>query len=312
MSPAVDLFCSTEQMQTDSKSRCRIAHREPGGGGINVARNLKRLGADVLAIFPAGGYQGQVLVQLLEQEQLPLKAIPVENETTQNIALTEEISDRHFHLVFPGAELSQPEWESCLECLRQLGTELDFLVLSGSLAPGIPPAFSAAVASAAKAAGIRVVLDASGEALKQASEAGVYLSKLNREDFAALGYSGSDDYQQRLSAMNEMVREGYAEVLVLTLGEDGALLASREGTNIHVKPQPVNIVSHVGAGDSFVSVMTWQLWQGASLEKAFCYGVAAAATAISTEGNQLHDLGLLEHIHSEGLMVTRYGSLAPG
>lgn len=297
----MDIFCSTGQLFADSKSRCLVHQREPGGGGINVARNLHRMGADVLAIFPAGGYHGQLLVQLLEQ--LPLKVIPAINETTQNLALTEEASGKQFHLVFPGAELQPSEWQACLECIRQLSPVPAFLVLSGSLPPGVPPEFSAQIASIAKARGIKVILDTSGEALRQASKQGVYLSKLNREDFATLGYAGGDDRQQRLMAMNEMVRAGYAEILILTLGENGALLASREGLNLQVKPKPVQVVSHAGAGDSFVSMMTWQLAQGFPLEKAFCYGVAAAAAAISTPGNQLRDMELLERIYRDGLII---------
>jgi hypothetical protein len=73
MSPAVDLFASTDQFYYDSKTRCEILHRAPGGGGINVARNLRRLGLDVLAVFPAGGHHGDLLEQLLVDDGLPVK-----------------------------------------------------------------------------------------------------------------------------------------------------------------------------------------------------------------------------------------------
>jgi 6-phosphofructokinase 2 len=307
MSPAVDLFTTTEVLNVDSKSRCRIVAREAGGGGINVARNLHRMGAAVEALFPVGGYNGQRLLDLLAQEGVPARTITVANETTQNIALAEQATGKQFHLVFPGAELQVAEWQSLLAMIDELQPAPAYLVQSGSLPPGVPPEFSAQVATLAKARGIKVVLDAAGPSLLQASRAGVYLSKLNREDFVTLGYRGSDDMESRLAAMTRMVADGYAELLVLTLGAEGALLASRDGARLHAAPLPVEVVSHVGAGDAFVSMMTARLALGDNAAEALCYGVAAAAAAISTPGNQLRDLALVDSIRHKGLQVRDYG-----
>lgn len=307
MNPTVDLFVTTEELHLDSKSRCRIETREPGGGGINVARNLQRMGAEVLALFPVGGANGQVLQHLLTHERIPTRTVTISNETTQNIALTEKFTGRQLHLVFPGAELQPAEWQRMLGIINELDPAPRYLVQSGSLPPGLPPEFSAQVAKIAKARGIKVVLDTSGPSLLEASREGVYLSKLNREDFVTLGYRGSDDMENRLNAMTEMVAKGYAELLVLTMGADGALLATRQGDRLHVAPLPVEVVCHVGAGDSFVSMMTWRLAQGESVREALCCGVAAAAAAISTPGNQLRDLALAERIRHQGLKIRDYG-----
>ncbi len=294
MSPAVDLFATTEALHTDSKSRCTINHREPGGGGINVARNLKRLGLDVLAIFPAGGHHGQLLQDLLSRYELPFKAVPTAAETTQNIGLTELATGKQYHLVFPGAELTQAEWNRCLGALNELSPSPDYLVISGSLPPSVPVDFFARVAELAAQRGIKVVLDTAGPALKPTLEVGVHLAKLNREEFTDLGYTGDGDINSRLALMGQMVDQGYAEHLIVTLGPNGALMASRNGERLHAAPPPTPVVSHVGAGDSFVSVMTCQLARGMPSAKAFRYGVAAAAAAISTPGNQLDGLERVE------------------
>jgi 6-phosphofructokinase 2 len=286
MSPAVDIFACTERLYVDSKSRCQIARREPGGG-INVARNLRRMGLDVMALFPAGGFGGELLTQLLKRDLLPFKRIPISNETTQNMGLVEKESGRQFHLVFPGAKLQESEWQQCLSSISALEPAPEYLVVSGSLPPGVPVDFFARVAALAKERGIKLVLDISGKPLQLALESGVYLVKLNREDFSSLGYSGGDNYQSRLSALTAMVAKGYADIMVLTLGPRGALLATREGDHLHAAPPPVEVVSHVGAGDSFVSVMFARLIRGNSVPEAFRYGVAAAAAKISTAGNQL-------------------------
>jgi len=298
MSPAVDIFASTERLYVDSKSRCQIANREPGGGGINVARNLRRMGLDVLAVFPAGGFSGELLTQLLKRDSLPFKRISITNETTQNMGLAEKESGRQFHLVFPGAELQESEWQQCLNSISDMEPAPEYLVISGSLPAGVPADFFARFAALAKERGIKLVLDVSGKPLQLALETGVYLVKLNREDFSGLGYCGSDDYQSRLNALTAMAAKGYAEVMVLTLGPRGALLATSDGENLYAAPPPVEVVSHVGAGDSFVSMMLARLYRGSPVTEAFRYGVAAAAAAISTEGNQLYDLDLVERIYA--------------
>lgn len=298
MSPAVDMFASTERFYDDSKTRCQINNRAPGGGGINVARNLRRLGLDVCAIFPAGGHHGDLLTQLLSNDGLPFQRISINNETTQNIALFESSTGKALHLVFPGAVLSADEWQLCIDAIDALTPAPQMLVISGSLPPSIPARFFADVIARCHNRSIRVVLDTSGPALRPALEVGVFFVKLNREDFAALGYNGPDTPEDRLIAMKKMVDDGWAEHLVLTLGPNGALLASRTGELMHVTPPPVTVISHAGAGDSFVSVMTCKLYQGKAVSEAFSYGVAAAAAAISTPGNQLEDFDWLESVYA--------------
>lgn len=298
MSPAVDMFASTDRFYDDSKTRCQINNRAPGGGGINVARNLRRLGLDVCAVFPAGGHHGDLLAQLLTADGLPFQRIDIKNETTQNIALSESSTGKALHLVFPGAVLFPDEWQRCLDAIAALTPAPQMLVISGSLPPSVPATFFAEVVQLCKSRAIRVVLDTSGPALRPALEAGVYFVKLNREDFTALGYNGPDTPQDRLDAMKKMVEAGWAEHLVLTLGPNGALLASRTGECMHVTPPPVTVISHAGAGDSFVSVMTCKLYQGKAVSDAFSYGVAAAAAAISTPGNQLEDFDWLERVYA--------------
>lgn len=297
MSPAVDQFAATPALVEDAKSRCRIHGQEPGGGGINVARNLRRMGLDVLALFPAGGSHGRQLQDLLEEDGLPCHPIPIQAETTRNLALTEEDTARQFHLVFPGAALQEAEWEACLAAVGQHTPPGGHLVISGSLPPGVPADFLARIIRSAKAREVKVILDTSGPALRPALDAGVYLAKLNREEFAELGYSGDGDVASRLTKMGELVDAGMAELLIVTLGPGGALLATREGLRLHVQPPEVEVISHVGAGDSFVSVMTCRLYQGQPVDVAFRYGVAAAAAAISTPGNQLRDMDWLEKLY---------------
>ncbi|WP_373187321.1 1-phosphofructokinase family hexose kinase [Halopseudomonas sp.] len=296
MNPTVDLFAETERLVEDGKSRCHNVTREPGGGGINVARNLHRFGMDVVAILTAGGLQGELLKRILQREMLTFHCVDIQDETRQSLALTEKASARLFHLVFPGPELQESEWQRCIDAFDALKPKPDYLVLSGSLPGGVPTHFYVTLACSATAAGTRVILDTSGKALTGSHGKCIYLTKLNFGEFAELGYSGPREHSSILTAMAKVIDQGLTENLIVTLDADGALLASGAGEKLHARPPETRVISHVGAGDSFVSVLVHQLDSGKSIAEAFRYGVAAAAAKVSTPGNQLMDLERVESI----------------
>jgi 6-phosphofructokinase 2 len=258
------------------------------------------MGVDVLAVLAAGGANGKQLQKMLEHYKIPFQCFDIDDDTCQNLGVTETSTGKMYHLVFPGQRLNEPEWKSCLAYVNHLDPTPEYLVLSGSLPEGAPDGFYGHIAADAKERGIKVILDTSGRALAAPLKAGVYLTKLNRGEFADSGYSGSlDDYQNMLATMAEMVADGMAEVLIVTLDADGALMVSQNGDSLHVRPPPVTIVSHVGAGDSFVSVLVYQLYRGKPLTEAFQYGVAAAAAKVQIPGNHLNDMALVENIHQQ-------------
>lgn len=294
MTPSLDLFGTTDHLVDDAKTRCREVSREPGGGGINVARNLHLLGDHVHAVFPGGGGNGEMIEAMLRSESVPCQRIPVKEATRQNLALTETDTGRMYHLVFPGAELSETEWRACQSAIRDHGDNTHYLVLSGSLPPGVPDDFYARLTEEAAERSARVVLDTSGRPLEPALNTGVYLAKLNRKELAQLGYSGDWSPQSQLAFMAAFVRQGVAKLLVVTQGEEGALMATGSGEQFRAIPPAVEMVSHVGAGDSFVSMMVHSLNQGRTESEALAYGVAAAAATVSTPGNRIPDQATVE------------------
>ncbi|GGY76898.1 phosphofructokinase [Marinobacter zhanjiangensis] len=261
-----------------------------------MARNLHRFGMDVVAIFTAGGPQGELLKRRLARETFTLHCVDIQDDTRQSLAVTERASGKLFHLVFSGPELQESEWQQCLDTFAALQPTPDYLVLSGSLPGGVPDDFYGNLARSAADRGTRVILDTSGKALSSSGEKGIYLTKLNYGEFVDLGYSGPRDHPSLLGAMKEMVDKGLTDNLIVTLDADGALLASSAGEKLHARPPETRVISHVGAGDSFVSVLVHQIDSGRTVAEAFRYGVAAAAVKVSTPGNQLMDLDKVESI----------------
>ena len=298
MNPALDLYGATENLLVGSKSRCGKQVRDPGGGGINVARGIHELGGEVLTIYPAGGASGDELETLLASRNIPQKRIPIAGRTRENVVIREESTGKPFHFVFPGPELSEAEWQQCLDTIKHLHSIPDYLVISGSLPPGVPFDFYTEVVRAANSREIRVILDTSGPALTQVLEnAGVYLVKPNRLEFQRLGVAEGADHDTYLDAMEKLILNGTAQVVIVTLGAEGALLVSREGERYHLRPPQTEDVSPVGAGDSFVALLVYQLTQGSTLLEAFRYGVAAAAAAVKTPGTELYRSDSIERMY---------------
>jgi 6-phosphofructokinase 2 len=130
--------------------RCAQAGRDPGGGGINVARVLTRLGIQTTAIYPAGGATGQLLTTLLEREGVRSVVVPISNDTREDITIFDETTREQFRLVFPGAPLSDMEWQQCLDAIARVTPPPAFVIASGSVPPGVPLDFFGRISQARK------------------------------------------------------------------------------------------------------------------------------------------------------------------
>ncbi|MBC9881156.1 1-phosphofructokinase family hexose kinase [Bradyrhizobium sp. INPA01-394B] len=285
INPAVDISTSVGKMAPFTKMRCAEPHRDPGGGGINVARVLKRLGLDATAVYPAGGATGQTLTALIEREDVRSIVTPIANDTREDITVFDETSREQFRLVFPGACLSEFEWRQCLDAIARLSPQAGFVVASGSLPPGAPADFYGRVVRASKGSA-KVIVDTSGAALKPALEAGVYLIKPNLREFQELAGTSRGDEFSLLEAGRRLL-EGYRiEIIALSMGPDGALLITRD-IALRANGLAMDPVSVSGAGDSFLGAMLSRLANGDGLESALRYGVAGGSAALLSAGTGL-------------------------
>jgi 6-phosphofructokinase 2 len=284
--PAVDKFVSTARVEPTRKMRTSAPKRDPGGGGINVARVAFRLGGKVTAIYPASGAIGRLLTRLLEREGIDSIVTPSHAETRENFTAYEDDSGEQFRFVLPGSPLHRAEWEAVLHEIENIKTKPKFIVASGSVPPGVPTDFFAKVAAMAKKNGAKALVDTSGTALKAAIAEGVYLVKPNLNELSDLCGRALDTDAARITACRDMIKAGEAEAVALTLGADGALLVTREAV-WRAQPMTIEAVSTVGAGDSFLGGMVAALAQGETLEEAFRVAVAAGFAAVMRPGTEL-------------------------
>lgn len=285
MNPAIDLSVTAERVAPTHKIRCEAERREPGGGGINVARVICRLGGDCRALFPAGGTMGDLLVRLVHREGISAVPIDIAGQTRESFTANDRHSGEQYRFVLEGPTLSDAEWKSCLAELETCDPPR-FLVASGSLPPGCPPSFHGDLARLAAKVGAKLVVDSSGESLAAALDEGVYLCKPSLSELESVVGRSLPDEQARLDAAASLVSAGKAVAVALTLGEEGALLVTGEGC-WHAPRVDVEVKSAVGAGDSFLAGFIWGLRQGEAWPGALAWGVAAGTAAVMTPGSEL-------------------------
>lgn len=286
MNPAIDKSANVAQVIVERKLYCHSPRFEPGGGGVNVSRAIRKLGGESTALFPCGGPTGAHLSELLQHEGLDCRPIPVDGWTRENLVVLEESSGLQFRFGMPGAPLGDNEWQNCLDALTAGDQKPDYIVASGSLPPGVPDDFCAQAARIGKGLGARVIVDTSGNPLRLALQEGVYLIKPNIRELGELvGKELVDESSQREIAM-EMVRSGRCAVVALSLGAGGVLLASADGC-LRLQTPLVPIKSKVGAGDSMVAGIVLSLARGNAVQDAVRFGVAAGAAAVMTPGSEL-------------------------
>jgi 6-phosphofructokinase 2 len=286
INPAIDLFVNVERVEPTRKLRCSAPKRDPGGGGINVARVAHRLGSKVTAIYPTGGAIGKLLHRLVEREGIDSLVTPSHVETRENFTAYEKSTGEQYRFVLPGSTLHRAEWEAVLDKLGTMPARPKFVVASGSVPPGVPEDFFARVAQLAKKLGAQCVIDTSGPALKAALAEGVTLIKPNLVELSDLVGVSLDSDNARIAACRKLVSGGRAQIVALTLGEQGALLITADHA-LRAQPLAIEPVSTVGAGDSFLGGLVAALAAGKSIEEAFRVAVAAGSAAVLSPGTEL-------------------------
>lgn len=286
LNPAIDVSTSTDRVAPIRKIRCAPGRRDPGGGGINVARVARRLGADALAIYPAGGVTGHLLQKLVEREEVRSLVTPTTGETREDFTVLEAASGEQYRFVLPGPHLHGVEWMGCLKALADMPVKPDIVCASGSLPPGAPDDFYARVAEIVASWGVRLALDCDGPALRAALDERLFLIKPNLRELSELTGQTLEDDPARIRACRDLIATRRIEAVALTLGADGAMLVTRDRV-WRAPGLPIEPVSTVGAGDSFLGAMVWGLASRLSLGEAFPYAVAAGSAALLADGTEL-------------------------
>jgi 6-phosphofructokinase 2 len=286
VNPALDKSTKFEGLVPEQKIHCQTPYYDAGGGGINVSKAISRLGGESLCIFTSGGSSGSLLERLLQQEKIEISTISVQNWTRENLIALDIHTNSQYRFGFPGGALSAAEKDKILETVKKFMPK--YFVASGSLTEGLSSDFYQQLAIQAKISGSKFIVDTSGDALQKVLETGVYLVKPNVGELAKLVGVERIETDQVDSVARTLIENRKAEIVVVSLGSQGAVLVSK--TETHFVPAPnVTKKSTVGAGDSMVGGMVWALSQNKSMKEVIQWGVACGSAATMNEGTQLFE-----------------------
>ncbi len=296
INPSVDVVWEVEEMSPNRKLRSSRGIVYPGGGGINVSRCITELGGESWALITRGGLTGTLLTELLDEIGVSRRVVKIAGHTRLCGIVYERAAAQEYRVTPPGPMLQDSEWQACLDRVAEMQTQ--YVVGTGSLARGVPVDFYARVATAAKERGARMILDTSGEALAAALSAGVYLVKPSQRELETLlgRKAYNEDQQEELA--RQLIDEEKAELVALTLGEDGALLVWKDGS-LRLASPDVEVKSAVGAGDTFVGAITLGLSQGRTPQDAFTLAVAAGAASVMRPGTELCHKEDVDRLYAE-------------
>lgn len=295
MNPALDIATAIERLVPDHKLRCTAPLIDPGGGGINVARTIHKLGSNALAIFPAGGATGARLAALLASEGVSCAVIPIAGETRESFAVTDRAIGRTYRFVLPGPALSSAEQDACRLRVAAIEPVPPWLVLSGSLPPEVPGAFYADLVREQSARGIKVAVDSSGDALAACAGAGAFILKPSLAELASLVGRPITDETDEETAAHGLIDRAFARHVIVSLGARGALWVSATRCQRFAAPK-VPTVSAIGAGDAMLAGIVLALSRDAAMSDAIRYGIAAGAAAATAPGTGLADPALVARL----------------
>jgi len=298
LNPALDLTTATEKVRPTHKLRCETPRIEPGGGGINVARVVHALGGEVTAVFPCGGPTGATFEKLLRDTGVPIAPVPIAGSTRESFTVDETGSGAQYRFVLPGPTLAEAELEQLLQTVIDTGPA--YVVASGSLPPDCDPAVFHKLCGLCGTIGARLVVDTSGPALAELEGGCAWLIKPSLREVQELVGRDLASEADECAAARELRDRGFAEVVVVSLAERGALLVTEE-TELRLPAIEVPNGSAVGAGDSMVAGLTLALAADKSLDEALLYGVAAGAAALITPGTELARREDVERLYSAAL-----------
>lgn len=302
LNPAIDRTLTVPGFATGRTNRVTANRTDPGGKGINVARVASALGAPVHVVGFMGQSNGNLISEYLSARGIPASFLPVAGETRVNLKIIDPETSELTEVNDPGFAVGAAQVAALTELIRERLDETSVLVLAGSLPSGVPASVYGDLVRLARERSIPTILDADGEALALALEAGPSLIKPNRAEAERLLGRELPDRAALLTAAADLLAWGPRGV-VISSGAEGALAAT-PGERCWATPPAIKPGSSVGAGDSMVAGLAVAIARGIALPEALRLATAAGAATASLPGTQTGSLSDVEALLPQ-VTVTR-------
>jgi 1-phosphofructokinase len=288
LNPAVDKTVEVDNCTINSVNRVSSIKLDAGGKGINVSKVVKSLGGESIALGVLAGKTGEFIKNYLDTEKIKNDFVFVIGETRTNIKIVDKVKNTNTDINESGNNVSEDDIKSIKEKIFNLAKKDDILVLSGSVPQGIEKNIYELWIKEASGLGVKTILDADGELLKNGILSAPYLIKPNIHELEKL-------FDVKINGINEIISlctgifDYGVNMIAVSLGSEGALFMNREKT-IHAHGIKVKVKSTVGAGDSMVAGLAFALDKGYSFERSVTLSVASATAGVMTDGTNAGSL----------------------
>ncbi|TCO61498.1 fructose-1-phosphate kinase [Caldanaerobacter subterraneus] len=290
--PAIDRTVIVENLKPGSVNRVIRSRVDAGGKGINVAKNLKNLGDEVVALGFLGP-NANYIIDCLEEEGIKSDFVRIKNDTRTNIKISDisrgEVTDLNEY----GPEVSEEEIKLLKESIFKYAEKSKVLVLSGSLPLGVPKTFYKEIIKELKNSNLKIILDADNQALLYGIEERPFMIKPNVHEL-------EDVVRKRLETLEEIIEEGKKlnklgiKIVAISMGSKGSIVITNDAV-FRVKPLKVEVKGTVGAGDAYVAGFAHGIYRGLSLEETIKIAAALSTSVVMKEGTRA---GTIEEVNA--------------
>ncbi|UXI02562.1 1-phosphofructokinase [Photobacterium sp. TY1-4] len=291
LNPALDLTGSLAALVPGSVNLVEQGSLHPAGKGVNVAKVLAELGAEVTVTGLLGADNQEPFCQLFKALGAVDRFVRVPGASRINVKLV-EADGRVSDLNFPGVAVTEAAITVFEETLFALAEQHEVFVISGSLPQGISPARCAGWIRTLQQAGKQVFFDSSKAALAAGLEAAPWLVKPNDEELADWAGREHLSRDEMMEVAEQLACRG-VENVVVSLGAEGVMWRNREGW-LQGQPPKMNVVSTVGAGDTLVAGLCWGVLNEWNKQETLSFATALSALAVSQVGVGVEDLSAVQ------------------
>ena len=293
--PALDYITQVENFKTGEINRTKTETILPGGKGLNVSIVLKNLGIKNTALGFVAGFTGEELIRKLETQGVKTDFVKVKEGITRiNVKISSFNNNKveETALNGMGPQITKNDIEVLFEKIEKMSTK-DVVILSGSIPKNIDNDIYEKICKKLNEKGITFIVDSTQELLMNVLKYNPFLIKPNKEELEETLNCKISTKEDIINAAKKLKEMGAQNVLV-SLGNDGALLLTKDNDTYYSKAPKGQVVSTVGSGDSMVAGFLAGYYQTQNYEHALKTGVAAgSASAFSVELATKEDVDLL-------------------
>jgi len=297
LNPALDKQLTVPEIRFNDVLIADSVQFDFGGKGFNVSRMLGELNQPSIAVGLLGGQTGRTIAEGLSAQGLQVVALPVSGETRTNVTVVTPGGNRHIKVNEKGPMVTADELTLVYRYIDDNAGGGTLWVLAGSIPPGVDASVYQQLTKRIKTLGGEVVLDTSGNALKQGVLAKPKLVKPNLFELSQLAGSELTDLQEILDAPEILSVVG-AEFVAISAGEKGALLSDGKKLAVCLPPE-IQEANPVGAGDAMVAGLSFALYHGYDLEQALMLGVACGTASAMQSGTKMPKWELVEEVRQQ-------------